>query len=76
MQRQAIRQGFCYEGSATGAYILLAKYSPPLPNLLPHSRRAALATPHLVPNLLWIPTSTQMFLCAWASRTRMRVRKG
>jgi hypothetical protein len=28
MQRQAIRQGFCYEGSATGAHGLLAKDSP------------------------------------------------
>jgi hypothetical protein len=28
MQRQAIRQGFCYEGSATGAHGLLAKNSP------------------------------------------------
>jgi hypothetical protein len=34
MQRQAIRQGFCYEGSATGAHGLLAKNSPAAAELI------------------------------------------
>jgi hypothetical protein len=75
MQRQAIRQGFCYVGSTTGAHGLLAKKNlPPLPNLLPHSLTAVLAPPHLLPTLVWILTSILMF--RWASRTRTRMQMG
>jgi hypothetical protein len=70
MQRQENRQGFCCEGSATGAYGLLAKILPPLPNLLPHSQTVALA-PHICTD----PGSYPRPRCLYGSlRTRMRMR--
>jgi hypothetical protein len=51
MQRQTIRQGFCYEGSATGAHGLLAKNSPAAAELTTPLADTALAPPHLVPGL-------------------------
>jgi hypothetical protein len=72
MQRQAIRQGFCYEGSATGAHGLLAKILPPPPNLLLHSLTRRLR--HHIWFLVWI--LTLILTSLWASRTRMGMGMG